>query len=244
MELEDYKEKARVRWSTPKATTIAIEYFGSLTRKASTTDPAGSAQISANQRKSAQPSATQRNPAARLFQTLGPEPQSKDSTQTLSPITMEVAKGLLSTNSKPTQPARPTRRIAIPDINNLGIQDRPSTQTAIQSNKTMNQVNAGLSRQPNVAEIINKIETHLYNMVSINDGPLPRLRAIIQGQLRSLGYQQGGEDDLFTKCALNMCNKTFDAEMNMFIKEAMDKVISPSIKEGTLAQDQLVRTLK
>ena len=41
-----------------------------------------------------------------------------------------------------------------------------------------------------------------------------------------------------------MCNKTFDAEMNMFIKEAIDKVISPSIKEGTLAQDQLIRTLK
>ena len=30
----------------------------------------------------------------------------------------------------------------------------------------------------------------------------------------------------------------------MFIKEAMDKVISPSIKEGTLAQDQLISTLK
>jgi len=150
---------------------------------------------------------------------------------------MEVAKGLLSTNSKSIQATRPARRIAIPNISNFGNQDRLGAQTATQSNKTMDQVNADLSRQANVATIINKIETHLYNMVSINDGPLPKLRAIIQGQLRSLGFQEGGEDDLFTKCALNMCNKNFDVEINMFIKEAMDKIIFPSIKEGTLAQD-------
>ena len=100
-ELEDYKEKARVRWSTPKATQTARDYFGSLTHKSPTAKPADLAQTGANQRNSAQPNATQRNPTARLFQTLGPEPQTKDSNQTLSSITMEVAKGLLSTNSKP-----------------------------------------------------------------------------------------------------------------------------------------------